>query len=578
MIGVDYYPEHWDSDLKSLPQMANDLIIMKENSIELIRVGEFAWAVFEANEGEYDFTLLDKLFELTQKIGIKVILCTPSATPPAWLIRKHPEILQQDDRGHDRGFGSRRHYCYNSQVYKDYVEKIVRLLAQRYGQMENLYAWQIDNEFGCEDTTYCYCKKCDRAFQKYLEEKYERIEDLNRDWGCVFWSQSYNEFSQIETPKKTNATPNPHQILDFYRFSTQSIRTFAQSQIEIIKEQSCKPITHNFMTNFTEIDYKKIKDQYDFISFDNYHFGDEFKPWFSGMNFDLMWSLQRKPFTIMEQQPGRVNWQERNMYYSHKWMERVSRLALSHGADNLVFFRYRAVPFGAEQYHNGILNYDGNPEKSKRLQVCKTLAGETPIDRKEKARIGIYFDYEASWMHSINGVIRDFNYFDQIMQMYRPIFENGERVDFLFKDSDFQGYELIIIPYAINLPEYVLEKIGKTKSKVLITCMSSMKDQRGHIISDKPLGLSFRGINFEITDFGGIYSQEIELPNGSVINSDMWFEEHENITGECIGEYKNENLKEASPIICAEEHNTIYVGTVTDHKGWRQIYKFFDIL
>ncbi len=578
MIGVDYYPEHWDTDLKALPQMANDLIIMKENGIELIRVGEFAWYVLESAEGEYDFSLLDKLFELTRNIGIKVIIGTPSATPPAWLIKKHPEILQKDDKGHIRNFGSRRHYCYNSHIYKVYVDKIVSKLAERYGEMENLYAWQIDNEFGCEDTTYCYCEKCDTAFQKFLENKYTTVEDLNRDWGTVFWSQQYDDFAQIETPKRTNALRNPHQLLDFYRFSTDSIMAFAQMQIDTIKRYSTKPITHNLMTNFTEIDYKKIEKQYDFLSFDNYHFGKEFKPWFAGMNFDLMWSLQRQPFTVMEQQPGRVNWQVRNVYYDYKWMERVSRQALSHGADNIVFFRYRALPFGAEQFHNGILNYDGNPERSKRLEVCKKLSREKIPSRKDKARIGIYFDYEASWMHMINGVNKDFDYFTSIMELYRPIFEKGEHVDFLFSDSDFTGYEYLIIPYAIYIPEKVLKTIADSDSKVIFTCMSGIKDERNHIMTERPLGLNMRGIEVEITDFGAIFEETIRLADGTEIVGDMWFEEHLLLKGNSVAEYTKEDFKGHSPLICSEDSKTLYVGTITDYQGWHMIYSYFGML
>jgi len=96
MIGVDYYPEHWDENPSKLERMDKDLSIMLENGIEMIRIGEFAWSLIEPEDGQFDFSFLDKVFEKAGKTTIKVMLCTPTATPPPWLIRKHPEILQKD--------------------------------------------------------------------------------------------------------------------------------------------------------------------------------------------------------------------------------------------------------------------------------------------------------------------------------------------------------------------------------------------------------------------------------------------------------------------------------------------------
>jgi beta-galactosidase len=352
---------------------------------------------------------------------------------------------------------------------------------------------------------------------------------------------------------------------------------FATMQIDIIKRYSTKEITHNFMSNFLEIDYKKMASQYDFISFDNYYFYKEYAPWHAGMNFDLMWSLQRQSFTVVEQQPGRVNWQDRNVYYPASWMEQVSNIGMEHGADNIVYFRYRAVPFGAEQYHTGILNYNGDSKTSKRLEVCKHMSEKHFSKRTEKSRIGMYFDYEIAWMHMINSVSKDFDYFLSLLDLYRPLFENGEYVDFLFRDSDFSGYDTIIMPYSLYIPDEVKGKLEKTESKVLFTCMYDIKDERNHILSDRSLGLNSRGISFEINDFGSIYDKEILL-SGDTIMADKWFEEHELLSGTEIGDYKEEPFKGNSPIIISEDKKTLYVGSVLNSDSWKKIYKQFGVL
>jgi len=258
-------------------------------------------------------------------------------------------------------------------------------------------------------------------------------------------------------------------------------------------------------------------------------------------------------------------------------MERISRQALSQGAENIVFFRYRALPFGSEQFHNGILNYDGNPERSKRLQVCKRLSQEKPLERK-KARIGIYFDYEVAWMHAINGVNKDFDYFTSIMELYRPIFEHGEQVDFLFRHSDFSGYDYLIIPFALFIPEQTLKQIEESQAKVIMTCMSDMKDERSHIISERPLGLNMRGIELEITDFGAIFEEPVKMTNGQEILSDMWFEEHYLVKGKSVADYTKDDLNRQSPIVISEDGKTLYVGTITNHQGWTDIYRYFGLL
>jgi len=577
MIGVDYYPEHWDENPSKLERMDKDLSIMLENGIEMIRIGEFAWSLIEPEDGQFDFSFLDKVFEKAGKTTIKVMLCTPTATPPPWLIRKHPEILQKDAYGHTRHFGSRRHYCYNSPVYKRHVKRIVTKLAERYGQEENLFAWQLDNEFGCEDTTYCYCEDCDEAFRDYLEDQYGEIDRLNRTWGTVFWSQVYNEFSQIETPKSTNSFKNPHKLLDYRRFSTVSIESFSKLQSDIIRKHSQKPITHNFMVNFSEIDYKRLEAQYDFVSYDNYFPKTDYNPAYAAFNFDLMRSLQRKPFTVLEQQPGRVNWQERNMYRSAGWMEYVTQLGMEHGANNSVIFRFRALPFGAEQYHNGVLGYDGDPEKSKRLQVLSGLSKKKPVTDFSDVKTALYFDYEVGWMHEINGVCRDFSYFDALIDMYQPLFEKNEKVDIVFKDSDLSPYETIIIPYAIHLPEEMKEKLNRADAKVLITCMTDLKTANSHIVSERPLGIDLRGLTFEIPDFGAIYNKEFTF-EGDRITGDMWFEEIELKKGVRQGKWEDSALSSGIPVIASEDEKTMYVGTVLSAEDWEKIYKRYGII
>lgn len=553
MLGVDYYPEHWPFE-----RLEVDLHIMKNHGIGMIRIGEFLWSKLEPEEGKYDFSILDRTFNFCNKLGIKIVLGTPSPTPPVWLIRKHPDILQKDTLGRERPFGSRRHYCLNSDTYSVYVKKIVEMLAKRYGKDTSMYAWQIDNEFGCEDTAFCYCEKCDRAFQGFLQKKYGRIERLNQVWGTAFWSQDYQNFQQILTPRKTNARLNPTHVLDFYRFSTHSATEFAQKQIELIRKESKAPITHNFMVFFTDIDYYEHQKIYDFLSYDNYQPFEFYNPLVSEYNFDLIWSLKKQNFTVMEQQPGRVNWQERNQYYPAEWLRTTTLQAFEHGAENVVWFRYRSLGSGAEQYHSAIVNYDGNPDTSQRLQVVKQLASQSLTPSKKTARTGIFFDYENVWMHQINYVTKDLNYLEKSFELYSVLRQLGYEVEFFFKDSDLSQYDRVFLPHALWIPEKINQQLLSFRGKIYLTCTSNLKDENNHIRSDKPLGFCLPGLSFRINDFGATSTMPIRFQQ-QTMEGGCWFEEIEISEGKIIGDWKN--LHSSPAILTSIDGRILYIGT-----------------
>ena len=199
LLGVDYYPEQWDSSL-----MDNDMDTMLEMGCNVIRIGEFSWHLMEKTEGQYDFSFFDKVIAKAKEKGMKVILGTPTATIPAWLAHKHPDILSEFEGGKKRTFGGRHVYCFNSPVMYHYSEKIIRAMVTHYRDEEQVAAWQIDNEIGHEGSDICYCPQCHKAFQNYLSEKFQgNIDKLNETYGTTFWSQEYNSFEEIPLPTET---------------------------------------------------------------------------------------------------------------------------------------------------------------------------------------------------------------------------------------------------------------------------------------------------------------------------------------------------------------------------------------
>ena len=236
-LGMAYHPEYWPRERWPL-----DARLMREANIEAVRVGEFSWDRFEPREGEFDFGWMDAAVDIFAREGIQTIMCTPTATPPAWLIHRHPEILPIDEHGLvAKPFGARRHYCCNVPVFQQYTRTIVTAMAEHYGGNPNVIGWQIDNEVGnvyMLSRGRCYCESCRTKFSAWLKRKFGTLDALNEAWGNVFWSQEYSDWDQIVLPSRGTVGEglNPSHVLDFYRFFSDSWADYTALQADILRD------------------------------------------------------------------------------------------------------------------------------------------------------------------------------------------------------------------------------------------------------------------------------------------------------------------------------------------------------
>ncbi len=504
-LGVCYYPEHWPES-----QWADDAARMVDTGLTWVRIGEFGWQRMEPAPDSFDWGWLDRAIEVLGRAGLKVVLGTPTATPPRWMLDKLPDMLAVDAQGHPRKFGSRRHYDFSHLGYREESRRIARLMAERYGKNPHVAAWQIDNEYDCHDTTLSYSDAARSGFRDWLAQRYQSTDSLNRAWGNVFWSMDYDSFDQIDLPNLTVTEPNPAHVLAFRRFSSDQVVAFNRVQANEIRKHSDAPLIHNYMGRITTFDHWKVGADLDIASWDSYPLGflsDRIEgtakekqfylrqghPDNQAFHHDLYRAVGRNRMWVMEQQPGPVNWAP----YNPAPLPGMARLwaweAFAHGAETVSYFRWRQAPFAQEQMHAGLLRPDSAaaPALAEAAQVARELAGMPEVDAG-KASVALVFDYESAWAWDTQPQGADFDMFRLAFAAYRALRRAGLSVDILPPDTaDLSAYNLVLAPGLMKLSDPFRAALATFKGIALIgprsdgkTCELSIPSPMGPDLPD----------------------------------------------------------------------------------------------
>lgn len=488
----------------------------------MVRIGEFAWAEMEPTEGRLDWEWLDGAISILADYNLKVVLGTPTATPPPWLTTAHPEVLPRDEHRRVSHAGSRRHYCPNSPVYQDYTRKIVTAMAKRYGDDARVIGWQTDNEFGCHDTGRCYCDVCLRRFRAWLQERYGSLDALNEAWGSVFWSALYSDWNEIPLPRAAPAEHNPSHVLDFHRFSSDSWRDYQQLQIDALRERiSDRFITHNFtLFSSREVDGYDLAAPLDPVSWDNYHFHGT-TPSILAAIHDVRWAMKSRNYWVMEQQVSNVTWAPYNPTFRPGEVGLKVWQGVPPGADGMVYFRWRAARLGAELYHSGLLNHGVRPTRgyAEASEIGQTLNKLVPMleGSVPQAEVDLLQGYASRWSFDLqphNRDSRDDEAFRRaLMGPCEALWVRNVPVHILpaCSDSDLSGYKAVIAP-ALNLlsskgAEWLAAYV-RHGGTLVVTARTGFKDERGQVPGPPP---------GHLPELMGVTAEEFDsLPPGRV--------------------------------------------------------------
>jgi beta-galactosidase len=512
---------------------------MVDAGITLVRMAEFAWSALEPSRGKHDFRKLDEAIRLFSSHGIGTILCTPSATYPPWLHAMHPDIHQMRPNGLLKEYGMRQDACKNHSGYRRAVMKLVRLIAERYGRDERVRAWQIDNELGCHGTARCFCPRCESAFRTWLAGRFGHdIDRLNAAWGTPFWSQQYRTFQEVSVPREPadrmgKEGQNPGLLLDFARFSSETNIRFLAEQASIIRKACPRAvITHNLMKGHFDIDYFRLAQELDVVSWDNYPFfelqGEDRAP--SAFPHAFMRGLKQRNVWVMEQAAGAGGWDYVQPTPEPGRMRLWYFQALARGADLVCFFRWRTARFGIEQYWHGILPHSGIPgsryrELSQIGTEMRALAGELEGTTPE-ARAAILFDHDSHWSLEFQPQSREALGLPLLASCAAQVL-SGRGIDFdcVGPNADVSRYTLVMAPSLHICSREAAQKLERFVADgglLVLGPLSGMKDAENAVVEEPFPGFLSRlaGCSVEEADvfsFVPGFTMRVKLPTGAAV-------------------------------------------------------------
>jgi beta-galactosidase len=500
-LGVCYYPEQWPERL-----WAEDARRMVEMGLSCVRIGEFAWSRIEPEPGRFEWDWLDRAIETLNAAGLELVLGTPTATPPKWLVDANPDILAWDEEGRPRRFGSRRHYCFSSPRYRKEAARICSAMCERYGRHPAVVAWQTDNEYGCHGTVLSYSPAAAAAFRTWLAGRYADAAALNEAWGNAFWSQEYRSFDEVDPPNLTVTEANPAHRMDYQRFASEEIASFNRMQADIIHAHSPgRAVLHNFMGFFTAFDHHAVARDLDVAGWDSYPLGFLEQGWdapatkalylrqghpdFAAFHHDLYRGCGRGRMWVMEQQPGPVNWAPNNPAPLPGMVRLWTLEAYAHGAEVVSYFRWRQAPFGQEQMHAGLLRPDHSEgPAAEEVRTAAADLSRLPLEQAAAAPVALLFSYEAQWMLGIQPQGEAFDPLRLAFEVYSVLRSLGMDVDILSTDDDLNGYSLIVAPSLPVIEDELVERLAATDARIVFGPRSGSKTREFQIPDRLPPG------------------------------------------------------------------------------------------
>ncbi len=517
IFGAAYYPEQWPPD-----RWPVDARLMRETGVEIVRVAEHAWSRLEPRRGQYDFGWLREAVEVLAAEGLKVVLATPTASPPTWLFNRHPSMVPQDKNGLRWYPGSTRHVCLNNRPYRRYVRRIVRECGRSLGGVKAVAAWQIDTYLGAHGGGRCYCDDCEQAFREWLRGRYGTIDRLNKLWGTAAWSQEFGDWHLICAPRRTPASPHPSLVLDYERFLSATVRDFIREQREIIEHYEPEPKTITTICLGLETDHieqPSVAGPLDVVSIANFPRGAEDVDE-TALHLDLARSSGGGIFWVLEQRAGATTPGSRGSQPRPGQLRLWSYQAAARGAGLLCYFRWRTHPSAQQMHWSGLLEADGTPARHyEEVRDAIREIGEHEqswAGRGPDAQVAVVLDYHSHWALRAPELNTSLDYLVALREHYGSLRRRGLAVDVIQPGASLDRYRAVFVPMpAIVRPRDAIrwQEFVEQGGVLVVTAPAGSRTEHNSRISTPPGPLA---------DLLGVHVVEEDLLAQGFENSLVW--------------------------------------------------------
>jgi len=548
LYGVAYYDEYMPYD-----RLEQDVRMMKEAGVNVVRIAESTWSTLEPQDGTFDFTHIDRVLDAMHRASIRVIVGTPTYAVPTWLVRKYPDVLAVTARGPNQ-YGPRQNMDITNPNFRRHAERVIRRLLEHVKDHPSVIGYQVDNETKHYQTA---GPAVQALFVGYMKDTFKTLDAVNRAFGLDYWSNRINSWEDFpSTVGSINASLNA----EFAKFQRQQVTDYLAWQASLVREYA-RPgqfVTQNFDLEWRgysfgiqpDVDHFAAVRAMDIAGVDIYHptqdsltgteisfGGDLARSMKAGGNY-LVIETQAQGFPQWVPYPGQLRLQA----FSH----------LASGANMLAYWHWHSIHNSAETYWKGLLSHDFRPnptyDEAKTIGRDFAAIGSHLVNLRKTNQVAILFSNEALTAFNAFGLgtgARE-NYNDVLRPAYDALYRLNVGVDFIDPSSqNLEKYRLIVVPALYAAPDALLERLNRFVrggGHVVYTFKSGFSDEHVKVRSTPQPGIIGEACGVSYTQFtiprGVSVTSDFPLPKGADTVR-LWMELLTPTTARVIARYRH---------------------------------------